>query len=46
VHSSALFYATGMQGRYPVTHINSLNELDFTVGKEQVSEFPPNKEVG
>jgi hypothetical protein len=34
LHSSALFYATGMQGIYPVTHISSMNELEFFTGKD------------
>jgi REP element-mobilizing transposase RayT len=32
LHSSALFYETGKQGIYPVTHINSLGELEFGIG--------------
>ena len=34
LHSSALFYATGMQGIYPVTHISLMNELEFFTGKD------------
>jgi len=34
-HSSAKYYVTGIQGIYPVTHFNELQDIDLTVASRE-----------